>query len=66
MDETIESLNQTIRNKDDEIERQEEARAELKLDLEELNNNIHVQEEQLYNVKRELHDTQHELEETIQ
>lgn len=42
MDETIESLNQTIRNKDDEIERQEEARAELKLDLEELNNNIHV------------------------
>ena len=37
---SIDELNRTIRDKDDEIEKHEEARAELKQDLEELNNNL--------------------------
>ena len=36
----IDELNRTIRDKDDEIEKHEEARAELKQDLEEMNNNL--------------------------
>ena len=58
MESTINSLNGTIREKDTEMDQVEDSRAELKLDIEDLNNNLQLQEENLYNVKKELHETQ--------
>lgn len=58
MESTIDSLNGTIREKDTEMDQVEDSRAELKLDIEDLNNNLQLQEENLYNVKKELHETQ--------
>ena len=49
-----------------EIDRGETARAELKLDLEELNHNLTIHEEELYSTKIELNDTKNELGETQQ
>lgn len=57
MESTIDSLNGTIREKDTEMDQVEDSRAELKLDIEDLNNNLQLQEENLYNVKKELHET---------
>jgi len=66
MESTIESLNMSMREKDDEMDKTEEVRADLKQDIEELNGNLQNQEEELYNVKKELHETIQELEETNQ
>ena len=51
-----------MREKDDEMDKTEEVRADLKQDIEELNGNLQNQEEELYNVKKELHETIQELE----
>lgn len=39
------------------MDKTEEARADLKMDIEDLNTNLQVQEEELYSVKKELHET---------
>ena len=58
MESTIDSLNDTIRGKDDDIDKVEEVRADLKADIEDLNANLQEREEELYGVKMELHETQ--------
>ena len=57
MESTIEPLSENSRDKDMEIDRGETARAELKLDLEELNHNLTIHEEDLYSTKIELNET---------
>lgn len=39
---TVSDLNATIRDKDDDIDKVEETRVDMKLDIEELNNNLQV------------------------
>ena len=43
------------------MDKTEEQRADLKQDIEELNGNLQSQEEELYNTKKELHETQLQL-----
>ena len=61
---TIDSLNKSMREKDEEIDRQEEAKAQLKLDIEDLNKAAEEKGEELYTINKELHETQMELEDT--
>lgn len=42
MESTIDSLNGTIRDKDQEMDQVEDSRAELKVDIEDLNNNLQL------------------------
>ena len=65
MNSTIDSLNENSREKDMEIDRGETARAELKLDLEELNHNLTIHEEELYSTKIELNETRRSLTDEI-
>lgn len=66
LESTIDSLNESLRDKDTEMDRGEDARVDLKNDIEELNQNLQVQEEELYQNKRELHETSQELHEAQQ
>lgn len=61
---TIDQLNKSLREKDEEIDNNEDGKAQLKLDIEELNKNLEEKGEELYEVNKTLHETQTELETT--
>lgn len=52
MESTVESLNSSMREKEDEIERHENAKDELKGDLGDFNSKLQNMEEELYGVRR--------------
>lgn len=61
LESTVDSLNSNVREKEDEIEKTELARDELKGDLTDFNSKLSSMEEELYGVRKQLLHTQTEM-----